>query len=66
VTSIIDAAGRVTAEGRLFRPEVITGTVHRLHLKTFYTRLGDIFSWSVVTAALALLWLSRGSVANSP
>lgn len=61
VTSIIDAAGRVAAEGRLFRPEVITGTVHRLHLKTFYTRFGDIFARSVVTAALVLLWVGRRS-----
>jgi apolipoprotein N-acyltransferase len=65
VTSIIDAAGRVAAEGRLFCPEVITGTVHRLHLKTFYTRFGDIFAWSVVPAALVLLWRGLSSRADS-
>ncbi len=55
VTSIIDAAGRVVAEGGLFRPEVVTGTVRRLHLTTFYTRCGDVFAWLVVAAAAALL-----------
>jgi apolipoprotein N-acyltransferase len=64
VTSIIDAAGRVVAEGRLFRPEVITGTVHRLRLETFYTRCGDVFAWSVVAAALVLLWVGRRSGAG--
>jgi apolipoprotein N-acyltransferase len=66
VTSIIDAAGRVIAEGALFRPEVITGNVRRLHLETFYTRFGDIFAWGVVAAALVLLWRGSGSSADSP
>lgn len=59
VTSIIDAAGRVIAEGGLFRAEVVTGTVHRLDLKTFYTHYGDVFAWAVVAAALVLLWRAR-------
>ena len=66
VTSIIDAAGRVIAEGGLFRPEVITGGVRRLQLKTFYTRFGDIFAWSVVAAALVLLRRGPSSGADSP
>jgi apolipoprotein N-acyltransferase len=55
VTSIIDPAGRIVAEGGLFRAEVVSGTVHRLHLTTFYTRYGDVFAWCVIVAAVALL-----------
>jgi apolipoprotein N-acyltransferase len=56
VTSIIDAAGRVVAEGGLFRPEVVTGTVRRLQLTTVYTRFGDVFAWLVVAGATLLLF----------
>jgi apolipoprotein N-acyltransferase len=61
VTSIIDAAGRVVAEGGLFREEVVTGTVHRLQVTSLYTRFGDVFGWLVVAGAVALLvWAPRG------
>jgi hypothetical protein len=33
--------------------------VPRLHIETFYTRFGDVFGWSVVVAAAALLWRRR-------
>ncbi|MGH3055419.1 MAG: apolipoprotein N-acyltransferase, partial [Gaiellaceae bacterium] len=59
VTSIIDAAGRVVAEGGLFTSEVVTGSVPRLQLETFYTRHGDVFGWGVVAAAVALLVFTR-------
>jgi apolipoprotein N-acyltransferase len=59
VTSMIDAAGRVVAEAGLFRPEVVTGRVPRLHLATFYTRFGDVFGWSVVAAAAWILVRGR-------
>ncbi len=55
VTSIIDAAGRVVAEGGLFTAEVVSATVPRLQLSTFYTRFGDVFAWLVVAGAVALL-----------
>jgi len=55
VTSIIDAAGRIVAEGGLFTAEVVSGTVPRLQLMTFYTRYGDVFAWCIVGAAVALL-----------
>ena len=48
VTSIIDAAGRVVAEGGLFTAEVVSGTVPRLQMMTFYTRYGDVFAWLTV------------------
>jgi len=59
VTSIIDAAGRVVAEGGLFTAEVVTGTVHRLRIETFYTRFGDVFAWAVVVGAAGLLVFGR-------
>ncbi len=59
VTSIIDAAGRVVAEGGLFRPEVVTGSVRRLQLTTFYTRFGNVFAWCVVAGAAFLLLRNR-------
>jgi apolipoprotein N-acyltransferase len=65
VTSVIDAAGRVVAEGRLFDAEVVRGTVRRLQVKTFYTRCGDVFAWTVVAAALVLLWRGLSSRADS-
>ena len=55
VTSIIDAAGRIVAEGGLFRPEVVTGSVRRLQVGSFYARFGDVFAWLVVAAAGLLL-----------
>jgi apolipoprotein N-acyltransferase len=55
VTSIIDAAGRVVAEGGLFTAEVVSGAVPRLRMTTFYTRFGDVFAWLVVAAAVLLL-----------
>ena len=58
VTSIIDPAGRVVAEGQLFSTEVISGTVHRLHVTTFYTRYGDVFAW--VVTGMAMVWIWRG------
>jgi len=59
VTSIIDAAGRVVAEGGLFRAEVVKGTVPRLRVRTFYTRYGNVFGWLVVAGAALLLAISR-------
>ncbi len=55
VTSIIDAAGRVVAEGGLFTEEVVSGTVRRLELRTFYTQYGDVFAWLVVAGAAGFL-----------
>jgi len=59
VTSIIDAAGRIVAEGGLFTAEVVSGVVPRLQMQTFYTRFGDVFAWLVVVAAVVLLIKER-------
>jgi apolipoprotein N-acyltransferase len=60
VTSIIDAAGRVVAQGGLFTAEVVSGTVPRLQIQTVYTRIGDAFAWIVVMATVIVVW--RGSL----
>jgi len=65
VTSIIDAAGRVVAEGQLFRSLVVRGTIPRLQLTTVYTRYGDVFAWLVVAGAAGLLWRRRPRAASS-
>ncbi len=59
VTSVIDAAGRVVAEGGLFTAEVVSATVPRLGLTTFYTRYGDVFAWLVLVGAVTLLIVPR-------
>jgi apolipoprotein N-acyltransferase len=59
VTSIIDAAGRVVAQGGLFTAEVVRGVVPRLQIHSIYTRIGDLFAWLVVAGALWLLWRAR-------
>ena len=56
VTSIIDAAGRVVAQGGLFTAEVVSGTVPRLQIQTLYTRIGDTFAWIVVLATVIVVW----------
>lgn len=55
VTSIIDAAGRVVAEGGLFTAEVVSGEVALMEMSTFYTRYGDVFVWFVVALTAVLL-----------
>lgn len=66
VTSIIDAAGRIVAEGQLFSAEVISGAVQRLHLTTFYTRYGDVFAWLVTGIAAVWVWRGRRARRAAP
>jgi apolipoprotein N-acyltransferase len=63
VTSIIDAAGRVVAEGGLFTAEVVSGEVALMEMQTFYTHFGDVFAWFVVALA-AVLVVRTGRVAK--
>jgi apolipoprotein N-acyltransferase len=65
VTSIIDAAGRVVAEGGLFTAEVVSAAVPRLRLTTFYTRYGDVFAWLVLVGAVILLIVPRSQRRSS-
>jgi apolipoprotein N-acyltransferase len=64
VTSIIDPVGRIVAEGQLFSAEVVSGTVQRLRLTTFYTRYGDAFAWLVTGIAAVWVWRGRPRTAG--
>lgn len=61
VTSILDAAGRVVAQGGLFTEEVVLGEVRRLSGETLYTRFGDWFAWLCGIASGAILAWRRES-----
>lgn len=50
VSSIIDAAGRVVAQGGTFRRENVVGTVHLRRRDTPYRTLGDFVGWAGVLA----------------
>ena len=51
--------GRLVAQGGLFTAGVVSGTMHRLWLITFYTRFGDLFPRGGVAGAAGLLLLAR-------
>lgn len=52
VSSVIDAAGRVVAQGGTFRRENVVGTVHLRHRGTPYRTLGDLLGWAGIVASL--------------
>ncbi|GIW41547.1 MAG: apolipoprotein N-acyltransferase [Candidatus Binatia bacterium] len=54
VTSIVDPFGRVVDQLGTFEEGVLVAEVRPLRLRTLYTRMGDVFAWSV-TAVLVLL-----------
>lgn len=64
VTSIIDAAGRIVAEGGLFTAEVVSGEVALMETETFYTRRGDVFAWFVVALSGVLVVRTGRAVAR--
>jgi apolipoprotein N-acyltransferase len=56
VSSIIDPFGRVTDRLPMFTGETLRAEIRPLHVDSVYTRYGDVFAWSVVSAAaIALL-----------
>ena len=61
VTSVIDPFGRVLDRLGMFTAETLRAEVHPLHIETLYTRVGDVFGWSVVAAAIVwlLAWRRR-------
>jgi len=64
VTSIVDAAGRVRAEGRLFTEEVVRGEAKLLEETTVYGAVGDGLAWvaSMATAVACFVVWRRRSV----
>jgi len=69
VTSIVDAAGRVQAEGGLFTEEVVTGEAKLLEESTVYGYVGEGLPWAASVATGAtwfVFWRRRGTTGKSP
>ena len=60
MSAIIDATGRVVAQGGTFREETIVGEARFLHQRTVYEILGDIPFW-VAAAAIGFMGARRRS-----
>ncbi len=56
ISAIVAPDGQVVQASGLFTREVLTGTVVRRGAPSFYTRYGDLFAWTTVAVALAVLW----------
>lgn len=54
-TSVIDPFGHVLDRLGMFTAETLRAEIRPLQLTTVYTRIGDLFGWTVVAAAA--LWL---------
>lgn len=59
VTGVIDPLGRVVARLGQFTEEVLETEIRPMQMSTFYTRYGDVFGWSIVAVALAVLIRAR-------
>jgi apolipoprotein N-acyltransferase len=55
ISGFIDPAGRIVASTDIFKKEVLTASMPRLHKKTVYTRFGDIFAMTCLAATLFLV-----------
>jgi apolipoprotein N-acyltransferase len=55
ISAIVDPYGRVLAQTALFEARHISAEISAISDTTFYSRHGDVFAWSVVAAAAALL-----------
>ena len=58
VTGVIDPLGRVVAELPIFTADALIAAVHPLQIPSVYTRVGDVFGWSV--ALVCVVWLIGG------
>jgi apolipoprotein N-acyltransferase len=55
VSAFIDPYGRILARSRIFTEDDLTSEVRLLSAMTAYARVGDLFAYAAVAAALALL-----------
>jgi apolipoprotein N-acyltransferase len=62
ISGIVDPYGHVLNRTDIFQPAVVVGEARFLQTTTLYTRIGDIFAYASVAAALALVVLSRRRV----
>jgi len=56
ISGFVDPAGRIVASTDIFKEEVLTASMPRLHKKTIYTRFGDIFAMICLAATLFLVF----------
>jgi len=59
VTGVVDPFGNVVARLGLFTEEILRAEIRPLRITSVYTRIGDLFGWSVVAAAAAALLAAR-------
>lgn len=59
VSAIIDAAGRVTKHGGMFKAESFVGEVKLMAPTTVYERIGDLPFWIGAAAAFAMAFVRR-------
>jgi apolipoprotein N-acyltransferase len=62
ISGFIDSRGRILETTRLFVPAQLTHELKYYGERTFYTRYGDVFGWSIVTAGLLMVgftWWKR-------
>lgn len=51
VSMLIDPYGRVMDSSKIFTEEIISGSIPIMDVKTFYVKMGDIFSWLLTIIA---------------
>ena len=56
ITGLIGPTGKILKQGAIFTEETMTGTIHLMKEKTFYTHYGDVFAW--VCSGFSVLLLS--------
>jgi apolipoprotein N-acyltransferase len=55
ITGLIGPTGKILMQGGIFTEESMTGTIHLMKEKTFYTLYGDVFAWICTAFSLLLL-----------
>ena len=58
ISSIIDASGRIQSSSKLFTETLITGTIRKLTVQTFYSTYGDVFAYLSVLFTMVLITLA--------
>lgn len=56
ISGFVDPVGRIMASTPLFKEKILTRNIPALHIKTLYTRFGDLFAIACLTATLAVIF----------
>ncbi len=64
VSLIIEATGRISLEGGLFKPEILKGGLRKCQKTTLYTQYGDIFAYIClgITMVFIVLGLTKSQL----